>query len=271
MNASAHPSPIAWITGASRGIGSSLALELAGRGFSLGLIARDLRALESVAAECRQAASSPKAQFTLAVCDVSDQAAVRSTAQALTTRLGAPDWLILNAGVARPGKFEELDDAVFTEAMAVNFYGSLYLTRECLPAMRRGARIVFVNSGAGISGLYGYSAYGASKFAQRGLAESLRMELKPRGISVTIAYPPDTETDQLAAEQATKPAATKAITAQGAVWKPQAIARRIIRNAHRRRFLVVPGIPLKLFYGLHADGGWFLRWYLDLIVKRHHR
>ena len=101
-----------------------------------------------------------------------------------------------------------------------------------------------ISSGAGLFGVYGYGAYAPSKFAVRGLAETLRVELAPHGIIVTVAYPPDTATPQLAAEYATKPEATRRITAGGGVWQPDAVAARIVRAALQGRFVSTQGFAL---------------------------
>ena len=264
-----HAPPLALITGGSSGIGLAIAEQLAAKGFSLGLIARRQDRLDQAVEHCRKACRSESQLITGFSADLTQNSAIQSVAVEAETLFGkAPDWLILNAGIAQAREFENSPDSLFRKMMETNYFGSLYPLQNFLPKMQRGARVIFVCSGAGISGLYGYSAYGASKFAQRGLAESLRMELKPRGISVTLAYPPDTDTPQLAEENKDKPEVTKALTAQAGVWKPGEVAKRIIRNAQRRRFLVVPGMISKLFYGLHADGGWFLRWYMDLAVRR---
>jgi 3-dehydrosphinganine reductase len=102
---------------------------------------------------------------------------------------------------ARPGYFEEVPVAVFERTMAVNYFGTLYPLKAVVPAMvKRGkGAVVLISSGAGLMGLFGYTPYSPTKFALRGLAESLRAELKPTGVHVMIVYPPDTDTPQLAA------------------------------------------------------------------------
>lgn len=80
--------------------------------------------------------------------------------------------------------------------MRVNYIGGVYCTKSVVETMknRKFGRIVFVSSQAGQIGIYGYTAYSATKFALRGLAEALQMELKPYNIYVTVSYPPDTDT-----------------------------------------------------------------------------
>jgi 3-dehydrosphinganine reductase len=88
----------------------------------------------------------------------------------------------------------------------VNYLGSVYCTKSVVDSMkqRRFGRIVFVSSQAGQIGIFGYTAYSSTKFALRGLAEALQMELKPYNVFITLAYPPDTNTPGLEAENLDK-------------------------------------------------------------------
>lgn len=85
--------------------------------------------------------------------------------------------------------------------------------------------IVFVSSQAGLIGLYGYTAYTASKYAVRGFAEALQMEVKPFGISVTVNYPPDTDTPGFAEEEKGKPEETSLISETAGLFKPEKVAK----------------------------------------------
>jgi short-subunit dehydrogenase len=93
-------------------------------------------------------------------------------------------------------KFNQKKKYVFfcQEMMKVNYLGAVYCTKAVVDSMkkRRFGRIIFVSSQAGQIGIFGYTGYSASKFALRGLAECLQMELKPYNIFVTLSYPPDT-------------------------------------------------------------------------------
>ena len=86
--------------------------------------------------------------------------------------------------------------------MRINYLGSVYCTKAVAESMKKlkFGRIVFVSSQAGQIGVFGYTAYSATKFALRGLVECLQMELKPYNIYVTLAYPPDTDTPGLKTE-----------------------------------------------------------------------
>ena len=234
----------ALITGGSSGIGLALAHGLAAEGRPLVLVARDAAKLALAAEQLRE--PHPSARILTIAADVGDAAAVAAAVQSAVEAFGPLGYVIANAGIARPGLFLEQPLQDHLEQMRTNYFGALYLAHAARQAFAPGARLVFVSSGAALFGVYGYSAYGPSKFAVRGLAEVLRLELAGIGVSVTLAYPPDTDTPQLAAETLTKPEATKRITAGGGVHSAEAVAARILAKAKKGDFLVTHGLGSEL-------------------------
>jgi len=260
------------ITGGSSGIGLALALRLAREGARLSLLARDPGKLD--AAKNMLLGKVPGAQVALIPCDVTKQADVADSIAAAERANGPPDMLITSAGVARPGYFGELPIEVHEQTMAVNYFGTLYCVRAVTPGMVGRARgaIVMISSGAGLVGLFGYTAYSPSKFAVRGLAESLRGELAGTGVAVTLVYPPDTDTPQLAEENLTKPLETKAITAEGGLWTADEVARATLEGVRAGRFAVAPGFQLSALCWLHSLIAPLLRWRFDHLsagAKKH--
>jgi len=258
------------VTGGSSGIGLATARLLARRGFGLSLIARDETRLAAAlaAVEAERCGAAPACRAFSA--DVGDAAAAeRAVAEAVAAG-GAPDWLVAAAGIARPGYVGELPREAFEEAMRVNYFGTLYPVRAALPAMRarRRGRIVLVSSGAGLVGIFGYAAYAPSKFALRGLAEALRAELRGDGIGVSIVFPPDTDTPQLAAENRLKPPETRRIARQGGLWSAEAVAAALVRGAARGRFAITPGWQMTALYWLGAPLAPFLARYFDRVARR---
>nr|XP_060467794.1 3-ketodihydrosphingosine reductase [Panthera onca] len=139
--------------------------------------------------------------------DVSqDYSQVENVIKQAQEKLGPVDMLVNCAGMSLSGKFEDLEVSTFERLMSVNYLGSVYPSRAVITTMkeRRVGRIVFVSSQAGQLGLFGFTAYSSSKFAIRGLAEALQMEVKPYNVYVTVAYPPDTDTPGFAEENKTK-------------------------------------------------------------------
>ncbi len=181
------------ITGASRGIGCALALQLAGQGAWLALAARNIEQLEQVAAGCRERGGRALAIQT----DVADQGQCRQLVERTLDEYGRIDTLVNNAGVTQWAYFDQVQDlAPFERVMQVNYFGSLYCTQAALPELKNSrGRIVVTCSLAGRAGVPTRSGYAASKHALAGFFNSLRIELAPTGVSVTVIYPDFVATD----------------------------------------------------------------------------
>ena len=260
----------ALVTGGSSGIGRALACRLAAAGYDLSLIARREHLLEEAAAEIRRHAARPGQQVMIHPADVADAAQAEAAVAACIDRLGAPDLVVTSAGIAIPERFEDASAAVFERSMAVNYFGTLHVVRAALPAMRarRRGRVVLVSSGAALMGIFGYASYGPTKFAVRGLAETLRAELRRDGVGVSVVYPPDTETPMLEEENRTKPEETRLITGVAKTWRADAVAACILRGIARGTFAITPGLTISLMQrcpGLVIPA---LRWYCDRLVDR---
>ena len=190
------------VTGGSSGIGKETARLLVRRGASVTLLARRADVLDAARAELVPDCASPSQRVLTVPVDVADRDAVTSAIARAESAIGPCDLTITSAGVVNPGYFAEVPIDLFEETMRVNYLGTLYALRAVLPGMRARGRghVVLVSSGAGIVGIFGYAAYSPSKFALRGLAEVLRAEFAQEAVRVSIVYPPDTDTPQLAAE-----------------------------------------------------------------------
>lgn len=143
-------------------------------------------------------------------------------------------YMLVNcAGMAICGTVEEMSIEDAKLMMDINYFATYYPTRYVLPKMKaRGDGIIVITaSQAALLGIYGYGAYAASKFALRGLAETIAMESKHRGVSVTLALPADTDTPGFEREEKTKPEETKIISGSGGLAKPEAVAKQIIKDA----------------------------------------
>jgi len=256
------------ITGGSSGIGLATAQRLIEAGMNLSLIARNPEKL--TLAQCHLTSTATPAQVRIFPADVSDRSQAEKAVGEAIAALGAPNLLITCAGIAHPGYFQELPIEVFEQTMAINYFGTLYCIRAALPAMaaQKRGQIVLVSSGAGLIGLFGYTPYSPSKFALRGLAESLRGELKPLGIGVAIVYPPDTDTPQLAEENKTKPDETKAITATADTWSAAGVAEEIVKGLQKGVFAITPGTEMRVLHRLHSLLAPGLNWYFDQLVGR---
>jgi 3-dehydrosphinganine reductase len=258
----------ALVTGGSSGIGFELARQLAAAGYNLSLIARGEAGLNRAAAELPRHFTRPGQRVFIFSADVSHAAQAEAAVTAATLELGVPDLVVTSAGIAIPGYFEDVPLEVFERTMAVNYFGSLYIARAVLPAMRarRQGRVVFISSGAGLMGIFGYASYGPPKFALRGLAEGLRAELKADGVSISIVYPPDTDTPMLVEENKTKPQETKLITGVVKTWRAVDVASCIMRGIARGKFAITPGLAITLMNRMPGIVLPILHWYGDRLA-----
>ncbi len=239
-------------------------------GANVYIIARDKQKLHQAQTELDGLKINSQQNILALPADVAEEEVNTQAIENAIAKLGNPSLLINSAGMAIPGYFMEIPIEMFNRTMEVNYFGTLYAIRAVLPAMERAERgnSVLISSGAGVIGLYGYSAYSPTKFALRGLAESLRGELKSKGIKISIVYPPDTDTPQLVAENKTKPPETKAITATAETWSPEAVAQEIIRGILTNKFAITPGLEMTLLDRLHSLLRPLLNWYFDGIVQK---
>lgn len=260
----------ALVTGGSSGIGLAAARLLAAEGAHVSLLARGEERLAAARGAVEAARAEPSQVVRTRAVDVSDRPAVEAAVASLLAEAGPPDLLVTSAGIAAAGPFADLPAEAFERALAVNYLGTLWTVRAALPSMlaRGRGHVVLVSSGAGLVGVFGYGAYGPTKFAVRGLAETLRAELKPAGIGVSVVYPPDTDTPQLAEENRTKPAETRAITGNARVLSAETVAAAIVDGVARRRFLVTPGWEMTLLARLHSLLLPLVQWQSDRVVRR---
>lgn len=246
---------LAVVTGGSSGIGLALAQQLASAGAKVVILARHADAIEAACQSIK--INNPTSQVEGVVLDVSNADAVKQVFDLIHTKYGVPDLLFNCAGITHPGEFLELSPAIFRSMMEVDYFGTLYCIQAVTPGMaaRGSGVIVNISSVVGYLNIYGYSAYGAAKFAVSGLTDSLRMELKPKGIQVVLVYPPDTNTPQLAYEQEFKPPVTQMLSSSGGYMQPETVATEILKGILRKRYIILPGFENKLInFATHLLG-----------------
>jgi NAD(P)-dependent dehydrogenase (short-subunit alcohol dehydrogenase family) len=182
---------LALVTGASRGLGLAIAEALSERGFHLILAARSRRPLERLAARLPNS--------TAIVCDVRDPQSVAQLAAAIAGPAAKPkrlDVLINNAGIAGPSQpIESLDYAVWREVIDTNLHGTFLVTQSMLPLLGKGSVIVNNLSVAARTAFPGMAAYNTSKRGLLAFTETLREELRPRGIRVVALLAGATNTE----------------------------------------------------------------------------
>jgi len=185
--------PVVAITGASAGIGRATALRLARDGAAIVACARRADRIERLAAEIEAAGGRALA----VVADVTSETDMNNLVARAVERFGRLDVIMCNAGFAVYGAIDDITPAQMHKLMDINYFGTYYATRAALPVFRRQGRghVIFVSSIVGKRGVPFMGAYSATKFAQVGLAECLRAELRGSDIHVSVVFPVSTDTE----------------------------------------------------------------------------
>jgi len=257
------------VTGGASGIGFAAATELASRGANILIFDLDGDAIGKAMDHLRKIAEKNGSYCDAKQGDVTDFDSLKSAVDGWAAVERPVDLLITSAGIAHPGELFSLDPEIIRKTVDIDLLGTLYSCRAVLPGMvnrETDCHIALISSVAGILGVYGYSAYGAAKFGVRGLGEVLLQELKPHKIPVTVLFPPDTDTPQLAYEDQFKPDATRAISGNIKPVTPEYVAKCLIRGIRKDKFLVIPTVSGKITYFASKWFGSALRWFLARTV-----
>lgn len=259
----------ALVTGGSSGIGRATALRLAAAGAHVAILARGEAALSSVRAELGAAARDAEQRFAAIPCDIADTGQVDHAVAAAIAALGGLDLVVNNAGIPLAKRFEDTSLAEFSRVLDVNVLGAVRVVRAALPHLRAqgDGDVANVASLAGLVAIYGYSAYAPSKFALAAFSEVLRQELRPYGIRVSVCFPPDTDTPQLAAENLTKPAETRALAGNASLLLPEAVADALLDGIARGRATIIPGRSAQLLAWASRIAPGLVRWVVDREIR----
>jgi short-subunit dehydrogenase len=220
------------VTGAASGIGRELCRLFADRRAKIGLVDREKSKLKSFADELCQAGVPCAA----VVADVCQREQVQNAVHQIIAALGPVDILIPCAGICRASTVDDLKMSEVEEIVRTNFLGMVYMIEAVLPSMlkRKRGHIAGISSMAGLRGIPFEPAYSASKAAVAAYLESLRSELRRRGIIVTTVFPGYVQTallDEINGMMGADMSAGKAFTSNAA-------ADRIMKGIERRRSYV---------------------------------
>lgn len=248
-----------WITGASAGIGKALAVEISKYDANLILSSRNLNKLEEVKSLCQD---SEKVEIL--ELDLAEQGAFDSKVKTALSFFDRIDILINNAGISQRSLAMETQASVGEKIFEVNYFGTVALTKAILPHFikNRKGQIAVISSVVGKIGTPLRSSYSASKHAIHGYFDSLRAELYPTGVKITIICPGFVNTDVSihaltgdGSEQGSKDKAT----ANG--LSPEKFAKKAVRAIYRQKQEVVIGGVLE-----HL-GVWVKRFFPRLLAR----
>lgn len=231
------------VTGAAQGLGRAIALRYAREGAGIAALDVDAEGLEALAREPLMAG-----RCLALACDVTDANACERAIGAAIARFGGVDVLVANAGISHRSAFAATAPAVIRKVVEVNFFGAVNCTHAALASLRaRRGGIVAISSVAGFAPLIARTGYSASKHALHGFFDSLRSELEPDGVSVTIACPSfvDTGIDRHALGGDGAPA-RHARRLVGAPARAGDVAEAVFRAQRARRPLALIGRTARL-------------------------
>jgi NADP-dependent 3-hydroxy acid dehydrogenase YdfG len=250
------------ITGASAGIGEACADALSREGIAVALSARRRDRLETIAARIT-------ARDTRAIVlpgDVTHEADMRQLVHETVAAFGRLDVMVCNAGIGFHGLLEDTDAETMRKLVDVNLMGTFHAARAAVGVMREANRghIIIMSSIAGRRGIPGMTGYCATKFAQIGLAESLRAELAGTPVRVSVVYPVSTTTEFL---EAMKRNFGHSVSGLGPKQTPGDVAKAVVACLKRPRAEVYPYRPARALAVLNAVAPGFT----DRLVQKYGR
>ncbi len=181
--------PLVWITGASRGLGKALAIEIAASDYDLLLSARDSIALEHTAETCSQVG---KGRIEVLAFDMRDS---QSIDEALSQMASLPDIVIHNAGISQRSEIQATENSVYTTVFDTNFFSVVRITHHLLQNTSHKMHLAFVSSIAGVHGIPLRGAYSSAKSALNRYVETLQAELRSSQITCSLVIPGTIQTD----------------------------------------------------------------------------
>jgi len=248
-----YQNKIAWVTGASSGIGEAIVMELAKAGAKLVLSARR----ESELLRVKKAAGLTEENSMILPMDMSEAEIFSEKTKSVIQRFGQIDFLFQNAGISQRGSVKDTSIEIEKKVLEVNFWGVVALTKAVLPFMlqRKTGCFVITSSLVGKFGTPMRSAYSASKHALHGYFESLRAETWKENIQVTIVCPGYIQTNiSVNAIREDGKAYGKMDENQAKGMKPVVCARKILSAVQKGKQEVliggkeILGVYLKRFF-----------------------
>jgi 3-dehydrosphinganine reductase len=259
----------AFITGGSTGIGLAIAKSLAAQGSHVVIFARTISKMEVALQEIKSVQKNASTEHTFYEVDTSVEHEVKKVFDRAIQENGVPDILINCVGIAQPDYFENITFENFDKLIKTNLYSTWNSVHAMVPHMKaKGGYIMNTSSVAGFIGVFGYTDYCMTKFGILGFSDALRQEMARYNISVSVLCPPDTDTPGLEAENATKPAETKAIAGNAKLLQPEFVAAAVLKGIQQQKKMIIPGFDGKMSLILKRFFPGLIDWIMNLSIKK---
>ncbi|QPH02329.1 hypothetical protein C2857_006538 [Epichloe festucae Fl1] len=238
------------VTGASEGMGLSVAKQLSAKGANLILVSRSVPKLEEALKAVKAAAKNPSQRFTYLPADVSSPSYAPSLIAEATAWNGnaSPDIVWCVAGMSTPQLFIDMDMASLRRQMDVNFYGTAEMSHAVLrewlspeaPVSHEPKHLIMTTSAVALYTIPGYAPYAPSKWALRGLADTLSQEVMmyPQNVEIHVVYPGTILSAGFEREQKVKPEVTKILEETDPKQTPDEVAEAAIRGLENGDYFV---------------------------------
>lgn len=256
------------VTGASSGIGASIAKAMAKAGGRLLLLARREDALRAVADEITRAGGEARVYSV----DLANATAVMDLARRITTEVGTPEIIVNNAGAGQWRFVEETSSEEAVQMMAVPYFAAFYVTRAFMPDMlkRNSGHIINISSVGSRFVWPGATAYLAARWAVRGFTEALRADLYGTGIRVTLF-----ESGVVGSPYwEHNPGSLERVPKMGQLippLTPEQVGEAIVKGVERNKRLIVIPFMMRLTYWQHAVVPWLVQWLMIVTGYRRPR
>lgn len=240
---------IALVTGASRGIGAAIAVELGRRGATVIGTATSTNGAESISKLLKENGITGKG----VVLDVTDQAAIDQTLADIEKSFGAPSILVNNAGITRDNLLMRMKDEEWDAIMETNLKSLYRMAKGCMRSMMkaRKGRIINISSVVGATGNAGQTNYAAAKAGVVGFTRALARELGSRNVTVNAVAPGFIDTDMTRALAEEQRNALLTQIPLGRLGKPEEIAQAVA-------FLASPDAAYITGTTIHVNGGMYM-------------
>ena len=224
------------ITGGSSGLGIAIAQEALNLGASrISLIARNIKNLNETLKILKY---NEKQHIEIYSADVTNYESIQNVFEEIKKSNIPIDYLFANAGFAKPGLFLEMNQKDFNSHIDVNYLGAAYTTKFCYPLMSKNSHIIYSGSVCSIMSFAGYAGYSPSKYALKGLADTVRNEFKSNKINTHLLIISPMDSPGYKNECLTKPEVCSNIEGTATLFTPEQITKKTFKGIANNDFII---------------------------------